>query len=38
VGVTAFAIALIDELLWLLNGGAVRYEAPDEISLDKPVA
>lgn len=38
IGVIAFAIALIDELLWLLTGGQPRYEAPDEIGLDKPVA
>lgn len=38
IGVTALAIAFIDELLWLLSGGAPRYEAPDEIGLDKPVA
>lgn len=38
IGVIAFAIALIDELLWLLTGGRPRYDAPDEIGLDKPVA
>lgn len=38
IGVIAFAVALIDELLWLLTGGRPRYEAPDEIGLDKPVA
>lgn len=38
IGVIAFAIALIDELFWLLTGGRPRYEAPDEIGLDKPVA
>lgn len=38
LGVIAFAVALIDELLWLLTGGRPRYEAPDEIGLDKPVA
>lgn len=38
MGVTAFAVALADELLWLLGGGRPRYEAPDEIGLDKPVA
>jgi TRAP-type C4-dicarboxylate transport system permease small subunit len=38
IGVTAFAIALIDELVWLLSGGPPRYEAPDEVGLDRPVA
>jgi TRAP-type C4-dicarboxylate transport system permease small subunit len=38
VGVAALAIAFIDELLWLLGGGKPRYEAPDEIELDRPVA
>jgi TRAP-type C4-dicarboxylate transport system permease small subunit len=38
IGVIAFAVALIDELHWLLTGGAPRYEAPDEVGLDKPVA
>ncbi len=38
IGVIAFAVALIDELLWLLTGGRPRYDAPDEIGLDKPVA
>lgn len=38
VGVIAFAVALFDELVWLLAGGRPRYEAPDEIGLDKPVA
>jgi TRAP-type C4-dicarboxylate transport system permease small subunit len=38
LGVIAFAVALIDELFWLLGGGRPRYEAPDEIGLDKPVA
>jgi TRAP-type C4-dicarboxylate transport system permease small subunit len=38
IGIIAFAIALIDELFWLLTGGRPRYEAPDEIGLDKPVA
>lgn len=38
VGVTALAIAFVDELLWLLGGGKPRYEAPDEIELDRPVA
>lgn len=38
VGVIAFAVALIDELFWLLTGGRPRFEAPDEIGLDKPVA
>lgn len=38
VGIVAFAVALIDELLWLLTGGRPRYEAPDEVGLDRPVA
>lgn len=38
IGVSAFAIALVDELVWLLSGGRPRYEAPDEIGLDRPVA
>lgn len=38
IGVSAFAIALLDELVWLLSGGRPRYEAPDEIGLDRPVA
>lgn len=38
LGVTALAIAFIDELLWLIGGGAPRYEAPDEVELDRPVA
>ncbi|CAM5218785.1 hypothetical protein ARD30_05850 [Bosea thiooxidans] len=38
VGVTALAIAFVDELLWLLGGGKPRYETPDEIELDRPVA
>ena len=38
VGVAALAIAFIDELVWLLGGGKPRYEAPDEIELDRPVA
>lgn len=38
IGIIAFAVALIDELFWLLTGGQPRYEAPDEIGLDKPVA
>jgi TRAP-type C4-dicarboxylate transport system permease small subunit len=37
-GVTVLAIAFIDELIWLLRGGKPRYEAPDEIGLDQPVA
>jgi TRAP-type C4-dicarboxylate transport system permease small subunit len=38
LGVTALAIAFIDELLWLIGGGEPRYEAPDEVELDRPVA
>jgi TRAP-type C4-dicarboxylate transport system permease small subunit len=37
-GVTVLAIAFIDELIWLLRGGKPRYEAPDEIGIDQPVA
>jgi TRAP-type C4-dicarboxylate transport system permease small subunit len=38
IGIAALAIAFIDELIWLLGGGKPRYEAPDEIELDRPVA
>jgi TRAP-type C4-dicarboxylate transport system permease small subunit len=38
IGIAALAIAFVDELLWLLTGGKPRYEAPDEIALDRPVA
>ena len=38
IGIAALAIAFIDELIWLLTGGKPRYEAPDEIELDRPVA
>ena len=38
VGIAALAIAFIDELIWLIGGGKPRYEAPDEIELDRPVA
>lgn len=38
IGVTALAIAFIDELVWLIGGGRPRYEAPDELELDRPVA
>lgn len=38
LGITVLAIALVDELFWLLGGGASRCEAPDEISGDQPVA
>lgn len=37
-GIAVLAIAFVDELVWLLQGGRPRYEAPDEIALDKPVA
>jgi TRAP-type C4-dicarboxylate transport system permease small subunit len=37
-GITVLAIAFIDELVWLLGGGKPRYEAPDEIGIDQPVA
>jgi TRAP-type C4-dicarboxylate transport system permease small subunit len=38
IGTIVLAIAFIDELIWLLGGGKPRYEAPDEIGLDQPVA
>lgn len=38
LGVTALAIAFVDELLWLIGGSEPRYEAPDEVELDRPVA
>jgi TRAP-type C4-dicarboxylate transport system permease small subunit len=38
IGVTALAVAFIDELVWLIGGGRPRYEAPDELELDRPVA
>lgn len=38
IGIAALAIAFADELLWLVGGGKPRYEAPDEIGLDRPVA
>ena len=38
IGIAALAIAFIDELIWLLAGGKPRYEAPDEVELDRPVA
>jgi len=38
LGITVLAIAFIDELVWLLRGGEPRYEAPDEIGIDQPVA
>jgi TRAP-type C4-dicarboxylate transport system permease small subunit len=38
IGVTALAIAFVDELIWLLGGGRPRYEAPPEVELDRPVA
>lgn len=37
-GVAALAVALIDELIWLISGRQPRYAAPDEIELDRPVA
>ena len=37
-GITVLAIALVDELFWLLGGGESRCEAPDEIGGDQPVA
>lgn len=38
IGIIVLAIAFIDELFWLLGGEKPRYEAPDEIGLDQPVA
>jgi TRAP-type C4-dicarboxylate transport system permease small subunit len=38
LGVTALAIALLDELLWLVAGGESRCETEDEIDIDAPVA
>lgn len=38
VGIIVLAVALIDELLWVLSGRAPRYDAHSEIDLDKPVA
>lgn len=38
VGVAALAIALVDELAWLLGGKDSRCEAPAEVDLDAPVA
>mgnify|MGYP001080851919 CR=1 FL=1 len=38
LGITVLAIAFIDELVWLIAGGKARYEAPDEIGIDQPVA
>ena len=38
IGVSALAIALLDELFWLIGGGASRCETPDEVDLDVPVA
>lgn len=37
-GIAVLWIAFVDELVWQLKGGRPRYEAPDEIGLDKPVA
>ena len=38
LGIIVFAIALIDELVWLLSGRTHRYETPAEVDLDNPVA
>ena len=38
LGIIVFAIALIDELIWLLSGKTHRYEMPAEVDLDNPVA
>lgn len=37
-GVATLAVALIDELIWLLSGGGPRYDGHSEVDLDKPVA
>ncbi|PZN98857.1 MAG: TRAP transporter substrate-binding protein DctP [Hyphomicrobiales bacterium] len=37
-GIIVFAVALIDELVWLLRGNAPHYQAPDDVGLDRPVA
>jgi TRAP-type C4-dicarboxylate transport system permease small subunit len=38
IGITSLAIALLDELIWLLQGGAPRSLPPDEISVEETVA
>lgn len=38
IGITALAIGLLDELIWLVQGGAPRTLAPDEISIEETVA
>lgn len=38
IGIVVLAIALIDELLWLLSGRPQRYDTPSEVDLDNPVA
>lgn len=38
VGVSALAMALIDEFFWRLGGGLSRCEAPDELDGGTPVA
>ena len=38
IGTAALAIALADELIWLLQGGAPRSLPPDEISVEETVA
>lgn len=37
-GVSVLAIALIDELIWLIGGGAPRSLPSDEIAIDETVA
>jgi len=37
-GITLFAIAIIDELLWIAWGGRPRTDEAEDTSLDKPVA
>jgi TRAP-type C4-dicarboxylate transport system permease small subunit len=37
-GLWVLAIALLDEVVWLLQGAAPRYRAPEEVDFDHPVA
>lgn len=38
LGVTALAIALLDEFVWLIGGRDSRCETPGEVDIDGPVA
>lgn len=38
LGVTALAIALLDELMWLIGGRDSRCDSLEEVDLDAPVA